>query len=231
MDAPDGFSVTVSNNASSTFFVLECLSQSLSFTQSHQNIAVTGLSHNSLQAVISISISPVSNPTKKFSVMAVVVSWVTYDQLLHPIAFDIKWMHLTDLPLADLDPGRVDMLLGVDTFVEVLRQGQWIGKQDSTSVFETEFCWVLAGKTCSILPYHLITTHHACHYNHRLWYFGKSRKIPKIIRVSLLNWTKILRGTIITAMKREDLLSPCQRKLTQRKWISWDLKPWDNFSP
>ena len=67
--------------------------------------------------------------------------------------------------MADPDfgrPGRIDILLGVDVFVEVLRQGWRIGPPGSPSAFETEFGWVLAGNINSHTPSRLITSHHTC---------------------------------------------------------------------
>ena len=52
------------------------------------------------------------------------------------------------LPLADPgfgQPGRIDMLLGVDVFVEILRHGRRTGPPGSPTAFETEFGWVLCG--------------------------------------------------------------------------------------
>ena len=122
------------------------------------------MSHNSpLHAVASFSISPVLNPTKKFNVTAVIVPRVTCDLPLHPVLLDTKWEHIIDLLLADPDfgrPGRVEMLLGINLFVQLLRQGRQIGPPGSPSAFETEFGWVLAGRTCIIIPCHLVTTHH-----------------------------------------------------------------------
>ena len=72
-------------------------------------------------------------------VTAVVVLPVTCDLSLHHVTFDPTWNHLTDIPLADLEfgrPGRIDILLGVDVFVETLLHGQRIG---SPIALETKF--------------------------------------------------------------------------------------------
>ena len=170
IDAPDGSSVearAILDSASSASFVSERLSQALCLPRSHQNTkisGVAGLSHNSpLQAIANFNVSATHNPTKKYDVTAVVVPRVTCDLPLHPVPFDLEWKHLTDIPLADPDfgrPGRIDILLGVDVFVEVLRQGRRIGPPGSPSAFETEFGWVLAGNINSHTPSRLITSHH-----------------------------------------------------------------------
>ena len=58
--------------------------------------------------------------------------------------------HLSDLPLADpcfSQPERIDILLGVDIFVNILLQGRQVGPHGSPSALNTEFGWVLAGGT------------------------------------------------------------------------------------
>ena len=94
---------------------------------------------------------------------AVVVPRVTCDLPLQPIPFKTEWSHLTDLTLADPDfgrPGRIDILLGVDVFAEVVRQGRRAGRPGSPSAFETDFGWVLAGETNVGLSHLTLTSHH-----------------------------------------------------------------------
>ena len=89
---------------------------------------------------------------------------VTCNLPLHLVPFNLEWKRLADIPLADPDfgrPGRIDLLLGVDVFVEVLRQGRRIGPLGSPSAFETEFGWVFAGNINSHTPSHIISSYHA----------------------------------------------------------------------
>ena len=95
---------------------------------------------------------------------AVVVPRVMCDLPLHPVHFDSTWNHLSDIQLADPDFGRprkIDILFGVDVFVEVLLQGQRIGPPDSPTTFETQFGWGLAGKTNPSTQDYRIASHHA----------------------------------------------------------------------
>ena len=134
VDAPDGSSVearAILDSASSASFVSERLSQTLCLPRSHQNTkisGVAGLSHNSLlQTIANFRVSDTRDPTKKHDVTTIVVPRMACDLRLHPIPFNLEWNHLADIPLADPIfgcPGRIDILLGVDVFVEVLRQGQ-----------------------------------------------------------------------------------------------------------
>ena len=77
---------------------------------------------------------------------------VTCDLPLCPVPFDLQWKHISDLPLADPSfgqPGCIDMLLGADTFIDVLCHGQQNGPPGSPTVFEAVFGWVLCGSTGS----------------------------------------------------------------------------------
>ena len=120
------------------------------------------MSHNSpIKAITSFNISPIQSPNDKVTVSAVVVPKVTCDLPHYHIPFDTKWKHLSDLPLADPDfgkPGRVDVLLGVDVFTQVLLHGRRVGLINSPVGIETKFGWIIAGATGSLeLP---VVSHH-----------------------------------------------------------------------
>ena len=57
-------------------------------------------------------------------------------------------------------PRRIDILLGVDIFVEILRQGRQTGAPGSPSAFETEFGCVLTGKLNVYALSHSIVSHY-----------------------------------------------------------------------
>ena len=80
------------------------------------------------------------------------------------MSFDPNWSHLNGLTLADQDfgcPGRIDILLGVDVYVESLLHGRRSGPPGSPVAFETIFGWVLAGRTNTVTPSHFsVATHH-----------------------------------------------------------------------
>ena len=103
-------------------------------------------------------------PTRKFDITAVIVPCVTCDLPLHPIPYNLKWDHLSNLQLADpgfAKPGRIDILLGVEIFVEVMLHDWWRGIPNSPFAFETEFGWILAGSTDFCAPANPVATHHA----------------------------------------------------------------------
>jgi len=67
----------------------------------------------------------------------------------------MDWKHLSDLPLADPgfnQPGRIDILLGADVYVDVLRHGRRTGPPGSPTAFETDLGWVICGNTGSTSP-------------------------------------------------------------------------------
>ena len=72
-----------------------------------------------------------------------------------PVPFDPSWSHLVSLPLADPalgEPGRIDLLLGVDIFVDILQCGQRTGLPGSPVAIQTEFGWVLCGSSAHSSP-------------------------------------------------------------------------------
>ena len=169
--APDNSSVkarALLDSASSTSFVSERLAQSLCLPRFHHNIRISGiagLSHQSpLQSVATFNVSPVHTTAKSLSVSAIVVPRVTCDLPVQPVHFDSQWTHLKDLKLADPDfgrPGKIDILLGIDVYTDVLLNGRRSGPPGSPTAFETMFGWVLAGRINSHTSVCLsIATHH-----------------------------------------------------------------------
>ena len=120
--APDGLSIEASallDNASLASLISERLAYSLS---NHQPVRVTG------------------------------IGGLSHKPPLQSIAMFENWTHVLNLTLADLrfgQPGRVDLLLGADVFIEVLRDSRRKGPDNSPTAFETDLGWVLCGTTGS----------------------------------------------------------------------------------
>ena len=77
---------------------------------------------------------------------------MTCDLPTSPVPYSLGWTHLNNIHLADPDfgtPGRIDLLLGVDIFTEVLLRGRRKGPPRSPIALETSFGWVLCGNTDS----------------------------------------------------------------------------------
>lgn len=84
---------------------------------------------------------------------------------LHPVTLNSSWSHLHGLQMADPNfgrPGKIDILLGVDIFVVVILAGRRLGPPNSPAALESEFGWVLAGRTDSTTsPVLHAVAHHA----------------------------------------------------------------------
>ena len=169
--APDGIKVRVRallDSASSSSFVSERLVQGLCLNRSPHTVSISGVAGLTgppqRRSLASLEISSTQSPTSSMVVTAIVVPRVTCELPLHPVEFDPKWTHLSGLSLADEDfgqPGRVDLLLGTDIYVNAMLHGRRSGPPDSPVAFETIFGWVLAGRATSITSSHFsVVAHH-----------------------------------------------------------------------
>ena len=110
-------------------------------------------------------IEPVNLSTKVLSVTAAIVPQVTCELPPRSVPFKSEWSHLRGLQLADPDFGRpapIDLLLGVDVFVDALLTGRRIRQHGTPSAFETHFGWVLAGSVkgnAEVIPSHVASYH------------------------------------------------------------------------
>ena len=157
--APDGSSVearALLDSASSASFVSERLVQALSLPRFNEQVRVSGIGGTSqrtpTQSIANFQIAPVGIRKRRMGVTAVIVPRVTCDLPLTHVPFQLDWSHITDLPLADPafgQPSRIDILLGVDIFLDVLRQGRRSGPSGSPTALETEFGWLLCGGSTS----------------------------------------------------------------------------------
>ena len=155
--APNGLSVRVRallDSGSSASFISERLVQSLRLSRTKQKVSVSGIGgvspDMSIQSIASFKISPITPKERTIDVTALIVPRVIRDLPIFPIPFDTKWTHLSNLHLADPEfgsPGRIEILLGVDIFTDVLLNGRQKGPPGSPVALETHFGWVLCGNT------------------------------------------------------------------------------------
>ena len=126
---------------------------------------------------------------KRIDLTAIVLPKVTCDLPVSPVPFDLTWTHLVGLPLADPgfgEPQRVDILLGVEVFVDILRHGRRTGPTGSPVASETDFGWVLCGgrvdKTSSSggINLHVMSLHAAEHTDDILRKFWEMEEPPAI---------------------------------------------------
>ncbi len=169
MKALDGSKVKVRaliDSASSSSFVSERLVQNLCIPWSHHKITISGVaglsSTSPLRSIATMEISPSHLSDQNLSITTVVAPRVTCDLPLNPVSFKSSWTHLHDITLADSDfgrPGRIDLLLGVDVYIDSLLHSRRSGPPGSPVAFETIFGWVLAGRT-HFNSSSYVTTHH-----------------------------------------------------------------------
>ena len=156
------------DSASSTSFISERrLARSLRLQRHPQNAricGIAGLTHGSnTQSTVNFKVSFVYSPSRKFDVNATVMPQVMCNLPVYPVTSNPDWKHLKGLLLADPEfgkPGRVDILLGIETLVEVVHQGWRKGSSNLPTAIETEFGWVLAGGTGNINASRIVS-HHA----------------------------------------------------------------------
>ena len=169
VNSPNGLTTTARgllDSASSVSFITERLAQHLHLPRSRQSAqisGVTGLSRHS-QSVASLSVSSTYSHSEQIPVTAIVAPKITCDLPMHKVSLQPHWKHLSGLQLSDPTfgkPDRIDLLLGVDVFCEVMKHGRQRGAQGSPTAFETTFGWVLAGSYVPpIIPsFHVVSLH------------------------------------------------------------------------
>ena len=153
--APDGSTMearALLDNGSTSSFISERLVRTLGLPLSHHNVRVSGiagsLTSSPDRAISKFQLSSIYSDARRLNITAVVLPKVTCELPTFPVPLNPDWTHLLDLPLADPafgEPGRVDILLGVEVTVDVLRHGRRTGPVGSPVALETEFGWVLCG--------------------------------------------------------------------------------------
>ena len=154
------------DSGSSASFISERLVQSLQLPRSERNIRVSGVAclTNTLSArsTTSFLISSLYDPTKQYNISAVIVPQVTCDLPLSSLSPKPEWSHLSDIKLADptFDTrSRIDLLLGVEVYTEVMCSGRRLGSTGIPHAFETHLGWVVAGNYGKPLFSHTVSHH------------------------------------------------------------------------
>ena len=133
---------------SSASFVTVRLAQSLhlrQFTQNARICGIAGIPHSDgKQAVVQFLVSSAHSPGVRYNVNAFIIPQITGDQPICMISPDRNWKHLEGLTLADPDynqPGGIDILLGVETLVEVIRHSRRSGPHNTPTALDTALDW------------------------------------------------------------------------------------------
>ena len=144
------------DSGSAMSFVTQRVAQVLRLCRSSQNIKICGITGFSLEncnrSLTSFKIAPFHTPSRQLNVSAIIIPRVTCDLPSYPVSLHHGLEHIKGLRLADPEfgqPGKIDVLLGVETFVDihVMRHGWQRGRPGSPTAIETTFGWVLAGNT------------------------------------------------------------------------------------
>ena len=142
------------DTGSSASFISERLAQSLHLRRHRQDARICGIAgirhSDGKQSVAQFVISSMYSPCRRHSINAFIVPQITDELPQCAIYPDPGWTHLNGLFLADPEyyqPGKVDILLGVSVFVDVIRHGRRSGPPNSPIALNTDFGWVLAGDT------------------------------------------------------------------------------------
>ena len=72
---------------------------------------------------------------------------ITTELPVHHVPFDVNWKHLKGLHLVDPDFSvleSIDLLLGADLFVNIIRHGWRVGPPGTPSAMQNAFGWMVA---------------------------------------------------------------------------------------
>ena len=127
---------------------------------------IEGMSHKSpLNSISTFQISSLYSSQVKYPITAIVVPRVACDLPLQLVCNSTRWNHLLNLSLVDSDfaiPGRIVLLLCADIYADVLLNGRRYGHPGTSTAFETQFGWVLTGRTNAHSASHLtVASHHS----------------------------------------------------------------------
>ncbi|XP_071634306.1 uncharacterized protein [Temnothorax longispinosus] len=154
------------DSASQANFITESCLRRGGFARTRHSVAVLGVNETkaaTTRGLTSLVIRVKNRGDLRFPIEATVLPRITSPLPNHRV--DSKdWSHLTGLPLADPEyhlPGSIDILLGADSFVSVLRDGRRTGRAGEPDAFNTAFGWVLMGAVSPALqvqPLHTFAT-------------------------------------------------------------------------
>ncbi|XP_024882947.1 uncharacterized protein LOC112461799, partial [Temnothorax curvispinosus] len=142
------------NSASQANFVTESCLQRGGFARTKHRVTVLGVSESkaaTTRGLTSFVIRARNRGNIRLPVEATVLPRITSPLPNERVAVK-PWSHLRGLQLADPEyylPGSIDILLGAESFVSVLRDSRCAGKGGKPDAFNTGFRWVLMG---AVLP-------------------------------------------------------------------------------
>ncbi|XP_071576422.1 uncharacterized protein [Temnothorax nylanderi] len=138
------------DSASQANFVTESCAQRGGFSRTRHRATVLGIGEAkaaTTRGLTSLVIRVQNKTDIRFPVEATVLPRITSPLPSSRVEFK-SWDHLRGLSLADPEfylPGSIDVLLGAESFVSVLRDGRRTGKTGEPDAFNTAFGWTLIG--------------------------------------------------------------------------------------
>lgn len=138
------------DSCSASSFVTESFAQNLQLVRKNARISVSGLGHTTIgesKGYISMNIMAKDHDIP-LRIDALIMQKITSN--VPSVAINCStWNHIKDLNLADDHfnlPGKIDLLLGVDTFFGILKSGVRHGEINQPIARETAFGWIIGGK-------------------------------------------------------------------------------------
>ena len=121
----------------------------------------------STPSVTTCMVSPIYGDGTPLDISAVILPNITRDMPIRRITIQTGWSHLDDLMLADPtfgEPGRIDAFLGVEVYVNVLRDGRRKGPPGAPMALETDYGWILCGSVNDLQDEIQASTHLMVHH-------------------------------------------------------------------
>lgn len=119
---------------------------------SNQSVMGIGNTSQPISGITDLTLYSRLDPNFSLKIQPLVIETISGD--LPSCSLDTSAVtHLRDLPLADPHfsaPGPIDILLGSEVFVEILRPGKSLGPAGQPDALETAFGYIVMGSTTSI---------------------------------------------------------------------------------
>lgn len=150
------------DQGSQATFITENARQKLGLPKKKVSGMVTGVGSsksNHIQAVVQLRIEPRKTSRFSITINALVLSKIT--KVLPGKQFDYDWEHIKSLELADPNfnqPGTIDLLIGAETYQEIILEGLIKGNSGSPIAQNSEFGWILSGQIKKNLRQHQIVS-------------------------------------------------------------------------
>lgn len=155
VNSPNGTHIlrALLDQGSQTSFITEAAVQLLRLPKQKILATITGIGHNlkeTCQSKVQFEVNP-TKENKSINIEALVLKnitkWIPNTRIRSQ-----SWPHLEGITLADpnfLQPGKIDLLLGADTYADILLTGLKKGPPNTPVAQNTIFGWIISGKTIS----------------------------------------------------------------------------------